>query len=57
MVSGQSQVSQMREDKAKAATDSRGSARIERRAHTFARVMFNFFLFSLGALIKGQPET
>jgi hypothetical protein len=47
----------MREDKAKAATDSRGSARIERRAYTFARVMFNFFLFSLGALIKGQPET
>jgi hypothetical protein len=45
MVGGYWQVSQMREDKAKAATDSHGSAQIERRASTQPRVMFNFSLF------------
>jgi len=44
----------MREDKAKAATDSHGRVRIELRAYARARVMFNFFRFSLGALVKGQ---
>jgi len=41
----------MNEDKAKPAADSHKSGRIERRA--CARVMFSFFLFSLGTLVKG----